>query len=69
VNASDTLWSEFQACIKLGIDPDVMFKKDRFSRMLIVGGSVADSAIEAMRGYDTAKEREAEAARNRGKNK
>lgn len=69
INASDTLWSEFQACIKLGIDPDEMFKKDKFSRMLIVGGSVADSAIEAMRSYDTAKEREQEAERNRNKRK
>lgn len=65
INASDTLWSEFQACIKLGIDPDVMFKKDKLSRMLIVGGSVADSAIEAMRSYDMAKEREQQSERNR----
>ena len=69
MNASDNLWSEFKACIKLGIDPDVMFAKDRFSRMLIVGGSVADSAIEAMTAYDMAKKREQEAERNRKKHK
>ena len=69
VNASDTLWSELQACIKFGLDPDEYFKKDKFSRMMITGGSVADSAIEAMRSYDTAKMREQEAERNRGKRK
>lgn len=55
----DGLWAEFQACIKLGIDPDVMFAKDRFSRMLITGGAVADGMINSMRSYDTAKMREA----------
>ena len=59
ITAIDGLWAEFQACIKLGIDPDVMFAKDRFSRMLITGGAVADSMINSMRSYDTAKMREA----------
>lgn len=67
IKASDMLWAEFQACLKLGIDPDVMFAKPRESRKLIVGGAVADSAIKAMRDYEAAKEREAEAKRNRGK--
>lgn len=56
VEASDTLWAELQACIKFGIDPDIMFSKDRFSRMLITGGSVADSAINSMRQHDAAQE-------------
>jgi hypothetical protein len=47
--------------IKLGLDTDDYFKKDRFSRMLITGGSVADNAISAMRSYDMAKQREMEA--------
>jgi hypothetical protein len=63
------LWSEFQACIKLSIDPDIYFAKDKFSRMMITGGSIADGAISSMRQYDVAKEREAEAERNRGKRK
>lgn len=61
VNASDPLWSEFQACMRLGIDPAEHFTKDRFSRMMNVGGVVADNAINAMRSYDMAKEREARA--------
>lgn len=61
VSASDQLWAEFQACIRLGIDPDVEFAKDRFSRMLITGGAVADGAINAMRQWDMAKERERQA--------
>ena len=65
VSASDNLWAEFQACIKLGIDPDVMFAKDRFSRMMITGGSLAEGAISAMRQYDMAKEREREAEAER----
>lgn len=69
MSAADNLWAEFQACVKLGIDPDVYFKKDRFSRMLITGGAVADNAISAMRQYDTAKEREAEAERERKRRK
>lgn len=56
VEASDTLWSEFQACIKFGIDPDIMFAKDRFSRMMITGGSIADNAINNMRSYDANEE-------------
>lgn len=63
------LWAEFQACIKLGIDPDVMFAKDKFSRMLITGGSIADGAIGNMRQYDRQKERELQAQieRNKGR--
>ena len=69
VSASDSLWSEFQACMKMGIDPDSYFNKDKFSRMLITGGSVADGMINSMRSYDIAKERELEAERNKGKRK
>lgn len=61
VSAADQLWSEFQACLRLGIDPDVHFSKDRFSRMLNTGGVVADGAIRAMREWDMAKEREQQA--------
>ncbi len=61
MSASDQLWAEFQACMRLGIDPDVHFQKDRYSRMLNTGGVVADGAISAMRQYDVAKERELEA--------
>lgn len=45
----------------LGIDPDIYFSKDRFSRMFIVGGYIADSAIQSMRQYDLAKQHEIEA--------
>jgi len=59
ITAEDTgLWAEFQACLDLGLDPDVQFAKDRFSRMLITGGSVASRAITAMRRYDVEKMRE-----------
>jgi len=61
ITASDGLWAEFQACMRLGIDPDVQFAKDRFSRMLNTGGVVADGALNAMRSYDIAKERERDA--------
>jgi len=54
-----------QACMKFGIDPDVMFAKDRMSRALIVGSSMADNAINTMRQYDRQKEREMEAKRER----
>jgi len=47
--------------MRLGIDPDVQFAKDRFSRMLNTGGVVADGALNAMRSYDIAKERERDA--------
>lgn len=63
VSAGDTLWSEFQACLKMGIDPTIYFEKDRFERAFITGGIVADGAINAMRSHDIAKEREAEAKR------
>lgn len=67
VNAADSLFAEFQACIKLGIDPDDYFKKDKFSRMLIVGGSIADSAIASMRQHDMREEQMREAERERNK--
>lgn len=51
-SSASTLWSEFQACIRLGIDPDIYFQKDRFSRIMIVGGIIADGAINSMRSYD-----------------
>ena len=51
-------------CLKMGIDPDVFFKKERSMRALIVGGVIANGAIEAMRNYDAAKEREYEAKQN-----
>jgi hypothetical protein len=51
--------------MKLGLDPDDYFQKDRFSRMLITGGVVADGAINAMRSYDIGKEREEKAKRKR----
>lgn len=41
----------------LGLDPDQYFQKDRFSRMMIVGGYIADSAISSMRQYDISEER------------
>lgn len=55
--------------MKMGIDPDVYFAKDKFSRMMITGGSIADGMVSSMRQYDVAKEREAEAERNRKKHK
>lgn len=60
-SGSDGLWAEFQACIELGIDPDVMFNKDRDSRMLITGGVAASRAISSMRHYDIEKLREQKA--------
>ncbi len=56
VAAVDSLFAEFQACMKLGLDPDEYFKKDKFSRMLIVGGSIADGAISSMRQFDMQEE-------------
>lgn len=41
----------------LGLDPDQYFQKDKFSRMLIVGGYIADSAISSMRSHDIAEDR------------
>ena len=58
MSASDTLWSEFQACLKFGLDPEAYFAKDRFMRMYITGGVIADNAISAMRQHDIAKDRE-----------
>ncbi len=51
--------------MKLGLDPESYFKKDRFTRMMITGGSVADGMINSMRSYDIAKQREQEAERER----
>jgi hypothetical protein len=61
VSAVGELWTEFQACLQFGIDPDAQFKKDKYSRMLITGGIVANGAINNMRNYDMAKERERKA--------
>lgn len=65
VSANDMLWAEFNACWKMGIDPDVMFAKNREMRALITGGVIAGGAIESMRTYDIAKAREAERARHK----
>lgn len=64
-----TLWAEFQACIDLGIDPDIEFAKPRESRMLITGGTIAHRAIVAMRKYDEAKlnEQKTEQSQRRGR--
>lgn len=57
VEAEDgALWAEMQACMKFAIDPSVMFAKDRFERMMIVGASIADNAINSMRSFDKAHE-------------
>lgn len=53
----------------LGLDPDKYFQKERFSRMLIVGGYIADSAINSMRQYDMQKERERQAEVNRSRHR
>lgn len=55
---SQGLWAEFQACIELGIDPDIQFAKNRYSRMLIAGGVLASRSISTMRQYDVEKMRE-----------
>lgn len=52
------LFTEYRACVAMGLDIDEYFKKDRLTRMLIVGGYVADNAINSMRQYDIAKENE-----------
>ena len=49
----------------LGLDPEEYLKKDKFMRMFITGGYIADSMINSMRQFDAAKEREMEAKRNR----
>lgn len=69
ISGQSGLWAEFQACLDLGIDPDVQFAKSKESRMLITGGSVASRAIHAMRSYDLDKKREAqaEAVKRRGR--
>jgi hypothetical protein len=66
-SGADALWAEFQACLDLGLDPDIEFAKDRFSRMLITGGVVASRAIRSMRDFDMEKLRsqQAEMARKR----
>ena len=60
MTAADGLFAEFKACLALGLDPDVEFRKDRNMRKLITGGTVAVGALEAMRQYDAWKEREQE---------
>lgn len=61
ISDDQALWAEFQACMDLGIDPDVEFAKDRYSRMLITGGAIASRAIHSMRQYDIEKMRELKA--------
>ena len=63
-----TIWSEFKACKAFGLDPDVYFAKHRHMRAFITGGNIADGALETMKSYDSAKERE-EKAKRKGKNK
>lgn len=63
VEAGDSLFAEYRACAALGLDIDAYFQKDRFSRMLIVGGYICESAINSMRAYDLNREREIEAER------
>lgn len=60
IDPYDSLFAEFRACMALGIDPDVYFKKDKLSRMMITGGYIADNALTNMRNYDVAKDRERE---------
>lgn len=59
------LWPEFKACLALGLDPDEYFKKDKFSRMMITGGIIANNAIDNMRQHDIHEERERNAKRNK----
>lgn len=63
VNSDNMLWPEFKACMTMGIDPDVMFAKDRNMRALITGGVIASNALENMRTYDIAHDRERESNR------
>lgn len=52
VSADNMIWAEFRACKEMGIDPDVMFAKDRLMRALITGGVIASNALENMRLHD-----------------
>jgi len=67
VSASDSLFAEYRACVAMGLDIEEYFKKERHMRSLIVGGYIADSAINSMRQHDLAREREQESKRNRNK--
>lgn len=60
MTAADGLFAEFKACIALGLDPDIEFRKERNMRKLITGGTVATGALDAMRQYDAWKERQQE---------
>ena len=59
IDPSNNLFTEFRACLAMGLDPDFYFAKDKFMRMFIVGGYVADNAINNMRSYDSMKDKEA----------
>lgn len=63
----DALWAELQACLDFGIDPDIEFAKNRYSRMLITGGAVASRSVRSMREYDMEilRSQQAEMARKR----
>lgn len=63
-----SIWSEFKACKAFGLDPDIYFTKHRHMRAFITGGNIADTALETMKSYDGAKERE-EKAKHKGKHK
>lgn len=67
IEAENMLYTEYKACAALGLDFSEYEKKDRYTKMLIVGGYVAESALSSMRQWDMAKEREmkAEAQKNR----
>lgn len=56
VSADNMIWAEFKACKEMGIDPDVMFAKDRNMRALITGGVIASNALENMRLHDMAED-------------
>lgn len=49
----------------LGLDPTTYFEKDKFMRMYITGGYIADSMINSMRSYDIAKAHEMESKNRR----
>lgn len=59
------LFAEYRACAALGLDIEDYFKKDRYTRMLIVGGYIAESSLSSMRQFDIAQEREMDLERRK----
>lgn len=66
VNTSEYgLWAEFRTIAALGIDVDIYFSKDRYTRQFLTGGVIAQGALTAMQQFDDHKEAEAKAKKKK----